>query len=382
MAGIAAASELTAAAAPEVALASPADDAALRALLRRVVMPGAVRVAFTREPAFAAGDGVAGADDFTVVARHNECVLGLGRLAIRALHRNGEVQRVGYLAELRTAPGTPETPRLIRNGFARLADVAAGASLDACFTNIVTDNARARRVLEHGGRLGLPVYRPLAELVTLVAPVPGGARTVDRVSEGSVAADAEGGDVDREELTAFLQRHARDAHLTLTWDDARWTALARHGIAPGDFCVVRQGGQLVAAAAVWDQRSFRQTVVDGYDGPLRLTRRLVNGVQALRRLPLLPAPGTVLPQAMVLGATVAGSSAWPALWRALRARSRALGVSWLAWSADARAPELDALRRMLRPREYHARIYDVAWRGRPPRSDWNDRLFRPEVALL
>ena len=46
-----------------VALATPADEADVRALLRNTVMPGAVRVAFTREPDYFAGEGLAGAVD-------------------------------------------------------------------------------------------------------------------------------------------------------------------------------------------------------------------------------------------------------------------------------------------------------------------------------
>lgn len=376
MAGSLVARELTSAPPDGVALATTADEAELRALLRRVVMPGAVRVAFTREPRYAAGDGIAGGDDFTVVARRDGRVVGLGRLAVRRHYRNGEVQRIGYLGELRTAPETPERPRAIRDGFARLAEVTAGARLDACFTSIATDNVRARRVLENGGRFGLPLYRPLADLVTLVAPVPSGTSTAGH------AAARRGGDTDREELAAFLRHGAREAHLTLTWDDALWAALARHGVTPADFCIVYRQGRIVSAAAVWDQRPFRQTVVDGYDAFLRLTRPLVNAVQALRGLPLLPPPGTVLPQGMVLGATASDDWAWSALWDALRARAAALGISWLACSADRRAPELPSLRRLLRPREYHTRIYDVAWRGHETRGSWDDRLFRPEVGLL
>lgn len=362
--------------ATEVSLATPDDDAGLRALLRRVVMPGPIRVAFTREPAYAAGEGVAGAEDFTVVARTAGQVVGLGRLGVRAHCRNGEVQRVGYLGELRVAPGTAETPRLLRDGFACLEEAVAGASLEACYTNIVASNARAQRVLERGGRLGLPRYRPLAELVTLVVPV----RRADRDAHAARASDDTAAPAP--ELLDFLRAHARGAHLALAWTDEQFADLARHGVTAHDFCVIRRAGRIVAAGAVWDQRPFRQTIIDGYGGALRLTRPAVNAVQSLRGLPYLPPPGAVLAQGAVLGAFAADAGAWPPLWRALRARAAARGLAWLAWSADARAPEVPALRRLLRPREYHTRIYDVAWGGRPARDAWDDRLFRPEAGLL
>ena len=62
MAGRTAAGELTGDRDPRaegVTPFAPEDDAALRALLRASVVPGAVRVAFTREPRYAAGEGLA-----------------------------------------------------------------------------------------------------------------------------------------------------------------------------------------------------------------------------------------------------------------------------------------------------------------------------------
>ena len=119
MAGVLADRELIAGASvtTEFALATPADEADLRALLRRSAMPGAVRVAFTREPDYAAGQGLAGADDRTVIARCGGRLAGVGRCSLHTLHRNGAAQRIGYLGELRVAPETPRAAHVIRDGY-------------------------------------------------------------------------------------------------------------------------------------------------------------------------------------------------------------------------------------------------------------------------
>jgi hypothetical protein len=356
-------------------LATRADDGEMRALLRRAVIPGAVRVAFTREPEFAAGEGLAGAEDATVVARSGTHLVGMGRSSVHTLHRNGRVQRIGYLGALRVDPGTPASPRLIRRGYALLAERAS--TVDGFFTSIAVDNVRGRRVLEHGGRFGLPVYRPLASLVTLVAPVARAARPDPAAESSRCRADERG------ELTAFLAARATEAHLTLSWDDRRWASLATHGITPQDFVVVRRGGRIVAAAAVWDQRSFRQTVIDGYAGVLRLARPLVNVVRAVARRPVLPSPGSVLAQGTLLGAATTEAADWAALWRAVNARAVAMGLQWVVLARDARDAHLPAMRALVRAREYHTTLYDVAWRDRPTWSDaWDARVFRPEAGLL
>jgi hypothetical protein len=334
-------------------------------------MPGAVRVAFTREPHYFAADGLAGAHDVTVVARRHGEVVGSGRCSVYPLMRNGVRRRIGYLNVLRVADETRESARLLRAGYDLLGREIAGMA-DGFFTSIATDNERARRVLEYGGRLGLPSYRRICDLITLVAPV-SAARSA---ASGAVASD-------QAELGEFLATTSRQFQLSLAWDTSRWSDLAMHGVSCRDFSVVRQRGRIAAAAAVWDQRAFRQTVIDGYDGGVGAVRSLLNAASALRGRPQLPAPGSVLAQGALLSAFAHTPDDWPSLWRLVRQRAASVGLEWIIVSRDARDPELPILRRLMRGREYRTTLYEVSWSGGPRWSDpWDDRLFRPEVGLL
>ena len=220
MAGIAAPSVNSA----DVGVAEQGDDAGLRRLLRTSVMPGAVRVAFTREPDYFAADGMAGGHDVTVVARHEGRVVGSGRCSVYPLIRNGVCRRIGYLNVLRVGERTRESARLLREGYDLLGRETTHLA-DGFFTSIATDNARARRVLEHGGRLGLPSYRPLCDLVTLVGAV------------ARVHAGAEDAGADESELGEFLELVSCDHQLTLGWEPGRWRDLERHGVSARDFSV-------------------------------------------------------------------------------------------------------------------------------------------------
>jgi hypothetical protein len=370
MAGATALRELTHSATGEVRLAVPGDDAELRSLMRRSVIPGAARVAFTREPSFFEADGMAGANDTTVVARANGRLTGLGRVSVLSLIRNGGSHRIGYLGSLRVADGVTSSPRLIRDGYELLLRESDPSAI-GFFTSIAADNVRARRVLEHGGRFGIPEYRPLADLVTLVAPV------------SRYAAPINAGVASMDELTAFLESRSRHYQLGLSWDGDRWNALRRHGVAPDDFVVVRRGGSLVACAAVWDQGAFKQTVIDGYEGMFAASRPVMNAISMIFGRPVLPQPGNVLRQGAVLGGYANTPDDWRELWPALLQRARALGVSWMTLCRDARDPELAVLRRLTRGREYLTTLYDVQWRDGPRWTEpWSDGLFRPEVGLL
>jgi hypothetical protein len=352
-----------------VAVAEREDDAGLRQLMRESVIPGRVRVAFTREPDYFAADGLAGAEDVTVVSRWKNRVTGSGRCSIYPLLRNGVRHRIGYLGVLRVAEHARASPRLLRDGYELLRQQVQSRA-DGFFTSIASDNARARRVLELGGRLGLPAYRRLCDLVTLVAPV----RQRTTVPVEPVSSDA---------FLDLLGQDARRFQLSLAWDATILQDLARHGVSRRDCAVVRRAGKVVAGAAVWDQRAFRQTVVAGYERSLEIMRPIVNAMLVMRGQPLLPAPGTVLDQGVILGAAVPDPRDWGALWRELEALASARGLSWLTIARDATDPELSILRRLTRGREYRTTLYEVAW---SPSERWplldGGRVFRPEVGLL
>lgn len=361
----------------EVRLALPADDAGMRALLRRSVMDGAIRLAFTREPAYANGDGLAGSHDASVIAVRDGGVLAMGRCSVQPLMRNGAPSLVGYLGELRTDPDMPGAARTLSEGYALLAAAAKEAGAEGFVTSIADDNARARRVLAHGGRLGLPRYTPLAGLVTLLIPVPHAQR--NEVATRDEAA----GRVDREVVTAYLAERAREGHLGLDWDSPRWESLSHHGVESADLGVVHEQGRVVAAGIVWDQRAFRQTVVMGYRTALAAARPLVNAAARLTGAPRLPSPQSVLAQGTLLSASATSPSAWAALLPRLRARAAARGLGWLAITRDRRDPDVGVLRTLVRAREYHTTLYDVSFKGVEGfRTPWDDRPMRPEAGLL
>jgi hypothetical protein len=316
---------------------------------------------------------LAGGTEFTVVARRDGRAVGLGRCTVHGLTRNGDRRRIGYLSALRIEPGVPGAARLIREGYDHLLERLAGA-VDGCITSIAADNARARRVLERGPRLGLPGYQPLGELVTLVAPVP--RRGTPGAGRGVVSPwgpDADG----------FLRDQALRSQLALGWEPWQWDGLARQGVTQGDWQLVRHAGDIVAAGAVWDQRAFRQARIVGYAGVLNAMRPAVNMARWIAARPPLPPPGSVLAQGALLGTSVAEPLLWKRLWPVLVHEAARRGLEWLSICRGATDPELPVLRRLTGAREYRTLLYAVEWRGGPRWPDeWDGRPFRPEVGLL
>ena len=67
-----------------------------------------------------------------------------------------------------------------------------------------------------------------------------------------------------------------------------------HGLDLKDILLAYSGQELVGTMAAWDQTSFRQSLVIGYNRRLSLLRLPYNWIAPLLRYPMLPHPGSIL----------------------------------------------------------------------------------------
>lgn len=361
---------------PTFALAGRDDERGLRELLARSATEGNVRLTFRREPDYFAGENVAGGRDATLVCRLADRVVSLGRCTRRSLYVGGVPREVGYLAELRLAGGTPGAAAVLREGYARLAEVERsrpGGPADAYFTSIADSNARGRRVLE-SGRLGLPRYRPLAELVTIAWPVP--RRPIGREETIPEATT----------LEAFLDACARRATLAAPWPAGSLASHRPHGLEHRHFRAVVRDGCLVAVGAVWDQSAWRQTVVEGYGRALSGLRPVLNLCSRLRGRPPLPAPGSALRLARV-HPLHASPEASPLelvrLLEALEGVAAAGGLSWLSATVPLDDPVRSAAQSRPGAHTYRTRLHSVHWSGGLGGViETRDTPIRPDAGFL
>ena len=389
-------------------IASPADDAAIRRLLRETPMRGAITLSFEREPNYFHGAALAGAEDQTILAFDGDHLICMGRCSTRPCWIDGRVQRVGYLAELRLAATAQGRFDALRDGYRFFRELHRENRPALFFTSIASDNERARRLLECGVK-GLPCYSHLSDFVTLVIPVarlsgknksdagnaassragnkfPASAHSATRrehqldlrAAHGSVADDHAA------ELAAFLNEQNRDVQLAPAWTPDRLLALASHGLPLSRFQLFREGGRLVACATLWDQRSFRQTVIRDYTQPLRMSRPALNFFLPLLRRPRLPAPGSVLAHAFVSPLAIAPQHGHllPEIISMLRRDAAASGLDYVTLGFAANDPRLGLLRRHFPVRSYTSRLYRVSWPDEETDSTLESRLCRPDIAFL
>ena len=373
-------------------VATLADDAEIRRLLRENPMPGSISISLEREPNAGLAAAIEGDVHHTIVARDERCgrLIAMGSVAVRERYLNGQPTRVGYLGQLRLEHRRRSRGCVIRDGYRFFRKLHESLGVRLYLTSIVADNAPARRLLERG-LPDMPTYRPIGEFVTLVFR-----RRRHRVF-GTVGANGCRGSRGRNlaihhgspdlmpTIAALLNCEAARGQFAPVFSAPQLTALADHGLHPSHFRVLVERDRAVACAAVWDQRASRQTVVRRYPTAFRLARVSLNLLAPFTRLPTLPPVGT--PIAMGLLSHVATPSDWPELIvplvRSLEGPTLTSEVDCIAAGFDARDPRLGILRRALGGREYRTQLYVVHWDdGRAAAEALDNRLCQPEIALL
>ncbi len=351
---------------PRFQIATPADDEAIRRLLRENPMRGSVSVSFEREPSYFVGANIADGSDQTIVVREGEKLVCMGRCIRRECWLNGRPHDVGYLAELRLDASAEGRFGIIRDGFRFFHEKQRDNPAAFYFTCIAADNKRARRLLESGAR-GLPEYSFLGELDTLLIAVPDRpprvAPHVERMT-----------DEHTEEVLILLSKHGRKFSLATHWTKERLRSLAVHGLP--ELFVMKDGDDIIACGGLWDQRGFRQTVVRGYSRALRIARPIVNCASRLFGGVQLPAVGTTLSQ-VFLTPFVAGPSL-PGFIAGLLPFTA--GVGFITVALPRLHETTAAIRRSFTTKTWRSRLYRVSWPG-------DDALeikgaVLPEVALL
>jgi len=343
-------------------LATKADDALIRSILRDNGLPTWVEMTVEHEPSFFAGRNVFGRE-WAVLAEESSEVVGMYTAAVLPVHVNGRPEQLGYLGGLRVIPTHRGRIRHLREGYASIRPLAPVAgTLSWWFTVVATENSAARRLLESGVS-GLPAYHLQGEYATFGLPTARGKRTGlwRRARE--------------EDLQRILEFHNAQAGRFQFSPVLHEATVRRIGL--DRFFVHEQVKTLRGVAALWDQRAFKQIVARRYRGPIGALIPAYNAyAKWFRRIPL-PPEGQMLDQTFI---------AFLALADQVLTQGRALLQDLLSHcdtpvaslGVHATHPLLSALRK-LKPMRYPARIYTVSFDERP---GLNGLPAQPEVALL
>jgi hypothetical protein len=333
-----------------VEIAAPADDEAIRDLLKRQPIPGRVTLSFEREPSFATGCAVTGENPVILVARADDRrVVGVACRSVRHVFVNGRRERIGYLGQLRI----DERYRgrwLVSRGFAHLAEVDRRDPVPAYLVSIAEGSDEAAAILVRKRRASFPAFYEVARYETLALLV-----RQRSLAPSAGREDVTPGSIEQlPDIVEFLEAQGSRRHLFPVWSSDMLRHLERFGLGIGDLRVARLGARIVGVMGLWDQSAYKQSVVRGYSGWLRVASWL--------RGRIVPRIGDHVRSAYAALIAVAGDE--PTVFQRLLAELTAVaasrGFQYLIVGLDARDPLL-RVARAHRHILYRSRLYLASW---------------------
>jgi hypothetical protein len=363
-------------------LASPANEAQLRRLLRDNPLSGDIRVSLEREPNAFHAAAISG-DQYQLILAYvqdRQRLIGAGARFELDAYVNGEKQRIGYLGELRVDGGLKQRRTLLLEAYRALRGYHNVGTAPFYLTTIIADNTSTRRLLE-AGLSDMPTYRPLETMVTLTIPAKPAARR--RRSSRHVEAATDGQLAD---IAGLLSANGRHFQFNPVWreEDLRSGDRCRD-LAPQDFCTCRVGDQLTGCLALWDQRSFKQTVIRDYIRRLARVRPIFNAVAPIFGRPSLPAPGASLQSAFLSHVAVGQDDPETLIALVQQACRHALqrGLDYVMIAFAERNPLTSVIRKKFSCHRYVSMVYVVYWEdGTDHVSRLDGRIPHPEMAIL
>lgn len=344
-------------------LATSADDADIRALLREHAMPSWVSMVATREPSFFAGRDHFGRE-WAVLARRDQALVGMYTCCEQPVFLNGAETELGYLGGLRVVPRYRHRLSVLRDGYASLVRLSPQGRRGLCFSAIACDNRPARRILE-AGLPALPRYRAINDFVTLALPQ-------SRAQALGLWRPALA-----EDMAALCRCYNHQAAgyqfaPVLTPERAARTG-ARFYLLDG-----HAGPQ--AVMALWDQRAYKQVRAQAYRPPLGWLLPLYNAYARLTRRIPLPAIGQLLDQTYLAFFALA-PHCQPSLIDLVADALALCPTAVLTLGLHGTHPCLPQLESAFCPAQYRTRIYAVDFSSEPV-PELDGRPAQPEVALL
>jgi hypothetical protein len=348
-------------------LATPADESDLRRVLSSTPMNGRIRIAFAREPSYFGAAAVDGKQVQVGICCDTSTgrVAGIGSRSVSPRFLNGQPVPIGYLSALRILPEYRRRGLLLHRGYRFLKDLHADGATQLYLTTIADDNEAAIKVLT-SERAGLPRYQPWGRYHTLA--VSENSRRKMKLPSASDVHCRPADRSDRDDILQFLQLHgpSRQFFPAYDHDDLFTDAGLLRGLHPEDICLAFRGDELVGTMGAWDQRSFKQTFVSGYERWLQISRHFYNVYAALSGHMYLPKPGSFLNSAVVTIPLIRGND--PVVFQLLlqsqlnTLRHKRIKFMFIGLHQD---DPLLPIAREFAWREFVTRLYIVHWQHEP-----------------
>jgi hypothetical protein len=244
------------------------DSRGLLSLLSSTAQDGAIRLTFEREPDyFHAASVSTSSPEIWVMDHQHAGIVGTFSIGKRAVFVNGKKTDVRYGSDLRIHPAFQRGRALFR----MFGQYRESMQNDWMQTVILDDNKASMNTVG-SGRSILPQYVPAGHFTTRL--ISNRKRTALRTSRAVRRASVN----DIGAMQAFFDREAASKQFYPCYDFSRIGSDDPYyrGQNLQDFFILEEKGEITGIAALWNQKTFKQTRVSGYSGSLKYLRPVKN----------------------------------------------------------------------------------------------------------
>lgn len=267
-------------------VANPEDGKEISAILEGSPFAGRISLIYARRPDAYVSFLKEGEETEVLICRdHKEGkVVGFGAYTIRELYVNGQAQRVGYIFGLRGNGSYLKAYPLLHKAYEYLYKRCRDRQIHFYITTILNDNFYARQLLEKKRKF-MPAYEfyDNYEVFALKTPLKQ-SPSADLVFKKAGPDDVSG-------LGAFLNEEGRKYQFFPVIKKVDLFKETFTGLSLENFYLVTQrSGKILAVGAAWDQKRYKQYIVQGYSGLLKWIHRMISFCPFLK-WPMLPPEG-------------------------------------------------------------------------------------------
>lgn len=260
--------------------AQRSDSGDLLKLLSSTSQEGAIRLTFEREPDYFHAASVSTSKPEIWVMDHAHAgIVGTFSIGSRQVFLNGKKTDVRYGSDLRIHPAFQRGRALYR-----MFNQYRESMQNDWMQTVILDDNKASINTVGSGRSILPEYLPAGHFTTRLISSrkrirPRASRSVKRAQWDDVKA-----------MQSFFDIEAAKKQFYPCYDFSQIGSTDPYyrDQSLSDFFILREKGEITGIAALWNQKSFKQTRVSGYSSTLKYLRPIYNA--ATRITGMLPLP--------------------------------------------------------------------------------------------
>lgn len=273
-----------------IELAEEKDDCQLRNMLATNILEGNIAVSFRKSPSFFQASNISGHTKQIIKCTHRSAntIVGMGSRYIYPAYLNGECVNIGYLSDLRVDTHH-RCGHILARGYQFLEQLHIAQPVPCYLTMIYSDNQRAyQSIASH--RANLPMYHPLGKFLTPAIFLDLAKPAIKYSGVRFECARQE----NIQEVFNFLQHGNQYKQFAPFYSVSDLSNGRLQGLKANDIYLAIKENRIVGMAAAWDQRTFRQVVVERYHPALQFLYPYYNLLTKISPLKSLPNPGEPL----------------------------------------------------------------------------------------